>query len=105
MFGSVFGKHDVALARIDGGGKVSFTDCHIHCIDPRNQARPLIHARSGRLQVRGCEFVDGHTGRDHVVLEEGVVAAMIADNTARSAFQVVNRAKGNVIVRDNLAEA
>lgn len=105
MWGSAFGKHGVALARIDGGGKVSFTDCHIHCIDPRNQARPLIHAQAGRLQVRGCEFIDGHAPRDHVVLDEGVFYAIISDNTSRAAFSVINKAKGTAIIRDNVSEA
>jgi hypothetical protein len=40
------------LLAVEGGGKVSFTDCHIHCIDPRNVVRPLIHAKAGRRQVR-----------------------------------------------------
>lgn len=105
LFGSTCGRNRVGLARIEGGGKVSFSDCHVHCIDPKNRARPLIHAMSGRLQVRGCEFIDGHTARDHVVLEEGVVYANISDNTSRSMFTVINKARGKTVVRDNLSEA
>ncbi len=105
LFGSVYGSHGVGLARIEGGGKVSFADCHIHCIDPRNTAHPLIHAEAGRLQVRGCEFLDGHAPRDHVVLDEGVVYASISDNTSRSPFTVINKAKGKSVIRDNLSEA
>jgi len=105
LFGSVYGSHGVGLASIDGGGKVSFTDCHIHCIDPRNQARPLIHAKTGRLQVRGCEFLDGHAPRNHVVLDEGVFYANISDNTSRAPFAVINAATGKCVVRDNLSEA
>jgi hypothetical protein len=104
MWGSMSGSHGVGLARIEGGGKVSFTDCHIHCIDPNNQARPLIHAQAGRLQVRGCEFLDGHAPRDHVVLEEGVFYANVSDNTSRAPFRVVNRTRGKVVSRDNLSE-
>ena len=104
LFGSMHAANGIGLARIEGGGKVSFTDCHIHCIDPRNTPRPLIHARAGRLQVRGCEFLDGHAARDHVVLEAGVAYANISDNTSRSAFAVVNNAKGKTVVRDNLSE-
>lgn len=105
LFGSVYGGNGVGLARIEGGGKVSFNDCHIHCIDPRNTARPLIHAKAGRLQVRGCEFLDGHAARDHIVLEEGVASAMIGDNTSRAAFHVINRARGRTVIHDNLGEA
>ncbi len=105
LFGSAYGRNGVGLARVEGGGKVGFSDCHIHCIDPRNQARPLIHVKSGRLQVRGCEFIDGHAARNHVVLDEGVVYANISDNTSRSAFRVINRAKGRTVVRDHLSEA
>jgi len=36
LFGSMHAANGIGLARIEGGGKVSFTDCHIHCIDPRN---------------------------------------------------------------------
>ena len=104
LFGSMHAANGVGLALIEGGGKVSFTDCHIHCIDPRNTPRPLIHARAGRLQVRGCEFLDGHAARDHVVLEAEVAYANISDNTSRSAFTVVNNAKGKTVVRDNLSE-
>ncbi len=105
LFGSALGAHGVSLARIEGGGKVSFTDCHIHCIDPRATARPLIHATAGRLQVRGCEILDGHAARDHVVLEPDVAYAVISDNTSRAPFKVINNAKGKTVVRDNLSEA
>jgi hypothetical protein len=105
MFGSMWAANGIALARIEGGGKVSFTDCHIHCIDPRNTLRTLIHAKSGRLQVRGCDFIDGHAARDHVLLDESVLSANISDNTSRSAFMVINKAKGKTVVRDNLSES
>lgn len=105
LFGSVYGGNGVGLARIEGGGKVSFTDCHIHCIDPRNTVRTLIHARSGRLHVRGCDFIDGHAAREHVLLEEAVMSANISDNTSRTPFTVSNKAKGKTVVRDNLSEA
>ena len=105
IFGSMYAANGVGLARIEGGGKVSFTDCHIHCIDPRNTARPLIHAKAGRLQVRGCEFLDGHAARDHIVLEESVVSAVICDNTARGVFSVINNTKGKTVIRDNLSAA
>lgn len=104
LFGSMHAANGIGLARIEGGGKVSFTDCHIHCIDPRNTPRPLIHAKSGRLQVRGCDFIDGHAARDHVLLDEAVLFANISDNTSRSAFTVINKAKGKTVVRDNLSE-
>ena len=87
LFGSVYGGNAVGQASIEGQGRVSFNDCHVHCIDPRNKPRPLIHAKSGRVQVRGCEFIDGHAPRDHVVLEKDVIHANISDNTSRAQFQ------------------
>jgi len=105
LFGSVHAANGIGLARIEGGGKVSFTDCHILCLDPRNTLRPLIHAKAGRLQVRGCDFIDGHAARDHVLLDEAVLTANISDNTSRSAFTVINKAKGKTVIRDNLSEA
>lgn len=104
LFGSMWAANGIGLARIEGGGKVSFTDCHIHCLDARNTLRPLIHAKSGRLQVRGCDFIDGHAARDHVLLDEAVLSANISDNTSRAAFVVINKAKGKTVVRDNLSE-
>jgi hypothetical protein len=105
LFGSVHAGNGIGLARIEGGGKVSFTDCHVLCLDPRNTLRPLIHAKAGRLQVRGCDFIDGHAARDHVLLDEAVLTANISDNTSRSAFTVINKAKGKTVIRDNLSEA
>ncbi len=104
LFGSVHAANGIGLARIEGGGKVSFTDCHIHCLDPRNTARTLIHAKSGRLQVRGCDFIDSALPREHVFLEEGVLSANISDNTSRTPFTITNKAKGQTVVRDNLSE-
>jgi hypothetical protein len=95
----------IGLARTEGGGKVSFTDCHIHCLDPRNTVRTLINAKSGRLQVRGCDFIDGAVPREHLLLDEGVLFANISDNTSRSTFTVVNKAKGKTVLRDNLSES
>jgi hypothetical protein len=107
LFGSALGAHGVSLARIEGGGKVSLTDCHIHCIDPRATARTLIHAKAGRLQMRGCEIIDGHASRDHVVLEPEVASAVVTDNTSRTPFTLINKAKGKgkTVIRDNLGEA
>ena len=104
LFGSVHAANGIGLARIEGGGKVSFTDCHIHCLDPRNTVRTLIHAKSGRLQVRGCDFIDGAVPREHILLEEGVMTANISDNTSRTPFIATNNAKGKAAVRDNLSE-
>lgn len=104
LFGSMHAANGTGLARIEGGGKVSFTDCHIHCLDPRNTIRTLIHAKSGRLQVRGCDFIDGALPREHIVLEESVLSANISDNTSRTPFTVSNKAKGKTVVRDNLSE-
>ncbi len=105
LFGSAYGVHGVGLAHIEGGGKVSFTDCHIHCIDPRNTPRPLILAKAGRLQVRGCEILEGHAARDHIVLEAPVAYATISDNTSRGPFTVINNATGKTVIRDNISEA
>jgi hypothetical protein len=88
-----------------GDEKVSLTDCHIHCIDRRATARPLLRAKAGRLQVRGCEILDGHAARGHVVLEDGVAYATISDNTSRAPFKVINNKKGKTVVRDNISEA
>jgi hypothetical protein len=47
-------KRRLVICATQDGCKVSFTDCHIHCLDPRNPLRPLIHAKEGHLQVIGC---------------------------------------------------
>ena len=55
--------------------------------------------------MRGCEILDGHAARDHVVLEPEVAYAVISDNTSRAPFTLVNNAKGKTVIRDNLGEA
>ena len=106
LFGSAYGGHEVAQARIEGEGRVSFNDCHVHCIDPRNTARPLFHVKSGRVQIRGCELIDGHAPRNHVVLEKGIRSAIVTENIARGEFSLVNRADGaKTVIRDNLSHA
>ncbi len=47
-------KNRLVICATKGGGKVSFTDCHIHYLDLRNTLRPPIHAKAGHLQVIGC---------------------------------------------------
>jgi hypothetical protein len=40
-----------------------------------------------------------------VLLDEAILSANISDNTSRSAFIVINKAKGKTVVRDNLSES
>lgn len=42
--------------------------------------------------------------RVHLLLEEGVMTATISDNTSRSVFTVINKARGKTVVSDNVSE-
>lgn len=52
----------------------------------------------------GFARIDGHAARDHVLLDEAVLSANISENTLRSSFTVINKAKGKTVVRGNLSE-
>jgi hypothetical protein len=111
LFGSLNGRQGVALARIAGAGRVSFSNCHFYCIHPESRnAENLIVVESGRIAINGCVFInnEGTAGVNSnpipLVLEPDVRAAIITDNEFYGAARIVNRARGRVIINDNLEQ-
>lgn len=111
FFGSIDGKRGTALALLAGTGRVSFSNCHFYCIHPesRNAAAMLV-ARQGRLSVEGCVFINsrvtekGSGNPIPIVLEKDVRAAIITGNEFYGRARIVNRARGRVVIRDNVEQ-
>jgi len=93
------------MIKIDGRGKVSFENCSFYAIDPNPKCASLIHAAGGRLGISNCTFINcRNTMQDitPIVLDEGVVSAMIAHNEFYGSKQIVNNAKRAAIIESNL---
>lgn len=91
--------------RIAGRGRVSFDNCHFNSIDAAAACQRLIHAVGGRLAISNCLFMDSAKGAKNpsqVVLEEGVIAAIITGNEFYGVEPITNNSKRELIIKDNL---
>ena len=111
LFGSLDGKRGTALAKLAGSGRVSFNNCHFFCIHPDSRNAPeMIVAESGRLAIQGCLFMNNRntTGINGnpvpIVLKPGVRSAIIEGNEFYGQSRIVNKAKGRVVIANNLEE-
>ena len=88
------------LARLEGTGSVSFSDCYLENSSPLPEggAPPLIEALAGRLQVRGCTFATPQPG---VRVGPGVEHAIVSENNGRPGVTVVNEAGDRAIIVNN----
>jgi hypothetical protein len=87
------------IARIDGQGTVGFSDCTFVQWGKEGD-RAAIHANSGSLFVRGCEF---RQKLRHISLGEAVNCAVITGNIFRGAAQIDNASKNDVQIGLNAA--
>ncbi len=107
FFGSTNGKQGVAMARLDGRGRVSFENCTFNCIDAANRGKQLIVADGGRLSVVGCHFVTSDFASVNPIplsLGPNVVSAIIVGNEFNGRMEIQNRSKGQVRIADNTSE-
>jgi hypothetical protein len=111
FFGSVDGQRGTALAKLAGPGRVSFSNCHFYCIHPESRNAPeMIIAESGRLAIQGCVFMNNrNTARVNsnpvpIVLKSAVRSAIIEGNEFYGQSRIVNQAKGQVVLANNLEE-
>ena len=81
-------------AIVEGTGFVSFSDCYFSSDLDATEGRPLLVARSGRLQVNNSTFA---TAQPSIELGEGVTHAIVRGNNAPLGLQVINRAPRTVI--------
>lgn len=107
LFGSIHGAAGTALARIEGRGRVSFSNCHFYCIDPKNKGEVMIRAIRGRLSIADCVFINSRKTADvanpiPVLLEPDVISAVIRGNEFYGESRITNRARGRVIISDNI---
>ncbi len=111
IFGSssgYFGLQGVACddeIRIAGRGRVSFDNCHFNSIDGAARSERFLHAVGGRLAITNCLFMNSAKTTKNpaaVVMEEGVIAAIITGNEFYGADPISNRCKRAVVIKDNL---
>lgn len=91
------------IAVVDGTGTVGFSDCTFTHWGFNKDERKLyaIEALGGSIMVRGCEF---QQDKPQVYLREGVDRAIISENFIRGKKRMVNKAKGNAIITNNVSK-
>lgn len=111
FFGSIDGKRGTALARLAGTGRVSFSDCHFYCIHPESRnADTMLLVEAGRVSAQGCVFLNNrntagvNSNPIPIVLQLAVRSAIITGNEFYGKARIVNRARGRVIINDNIEE-
>lgn len=100
FFGSTSGQIGAAHAILDGVGQTSFSNCHFLAIHPDNDSPVAIHAKGGGLSIVGCDFMDA--GRDHLLIEEAVSAAVITSNRFRGRTRIAIHMTHNAVVEHNV---
>jgi hypothetical protein len=81
-------------ARLAGTGHTFFVGCHFHDWDRAGTGAPCIRVESGGITVTGSDFMA--EGKDQIVLEADVEAAVITSNRFRGGERIKNRAEGDV---------
>jgi hypothetical protein len=79
-----------------GPSTLTLTSCHFTGWDAAGQGSPCVRASGGRLIVNGCEFMD--SGKKAILLEEGLIAAVVMGNLLRSPDAVENTSSADVQV-------
>lgn len=107
LFGSTHGTSNTALARIEGRGRVSFSNCSLYCTDPMNKGKAVINALGGRLSVNGCVFINSKVtalNPTSIILEPDVISATILGNEFYGKGEILNRSRGRVVIEHNIRE-
>ncbi len=87
------------IAYIDGHGTVGFSDCTF-VYWGREPGVAAVHARSGSVMIRGCEF---RQRKKHIVLEKSVDRAIITGNLFTGPAQIDDASGGDVQIGLNAA--
>ena len=118
FFGSLDGANGVGLAKIDAGrSRVSFSNCHFSAL-MNMKGKPLIDVPSGRISVTGCVFTNSGKARkeqlfeptpeevgwnpEYILLEPGVISAVITSNEFYGPATIINNSKGKVVISNNV---
>jgi len=86
------------IARISGSGMVGFGDCTFAEWGGKNKDRAALQIQSGSVMVRGCDF---RLDRPHIKLEPQVSRGIVTGNLFKGPPQIVNQAKGTVVIGQN----
>ena len=89
------------IARIGGRGTVGFSDCTFVQWGGKDADRTALQIQSGSVMVSGCEFRQNHP---HINLEPQVSRAIINGNLFSGPPQIINKAKGNVVIGQNVPD-
>lgn len=81
-------------AVIEGNGFVSFSDCYFSSGKDEQGNRPLVLAKSGKIQVNNSTF---GTGQPSIELGPEVKHAIVRGNNGVKGVKVINQAKAAVI--------
>ncbi|MHB1456297.1 MAG: glycosyl hydrolase family 28-related protein [Armatimonadota bacterium] len=101
------------LVDAKGVGKVSFTDCTFEFWDTEGLWLPALKASCVSLSVQGCEFgvhnrpsfVRGSTlAKTQIEITPEVKSAVIQGNRLRYGKRIINKSKGNIIIKDNVID-
>ena len=85
------------IAKVDGTGTVSFSDCTFVQWSKEGD-RAAIQAAKGKLLIRGCEF---RQNRKHIAMGAGIECAVIMGNIFNGAPQIENLSSANVQIALN----
>lgn len=100
FYGTIRGDLGASHVVLDGVGQTSFSNCHFRAIHPNNDASLGIHVKGGGLSIIGCDFMDA--GREHLLIEEEVRAAVVTSNRFRGRTGVTSRMKSNFVIANNV---
>jgi hypothetical protein len=109
LFGTLYANNGTACARIAGNGRVSFDNCHFYCIHPDSRkAEQTVLVDGGRVSIVNCVFINSrntegvNSNPTPIVLGPDVRAAIITGNEFYGEAKIVNNAKGQVVIANNV---
>jgi len=103
LFGSIDGNSGVSHGVIDGYGQVTFSNCHVITLEPRNTQNRVWRVDGGGVTFNACDFMDA--GKEHIYLGPDVQTAIVTANRFRGKMHVTNESKGNVQIGLNADDA
>lgn len=106
FFGTLDGANGVAMAKISGQSRVSFSNCSFYVYNHEGQGKILIHVLSGKLGIVNCTFITRETTtanlEQQILLDPDVRSAVIASNDFSGHAVIINNSKGKVEIAHNV---